>query len=201
MPSRRVVVTGLAASAAAAVAGCAPPPAQRAASRPEGPLGDFRLGHNIVTADTAAVGPLSRTASAEEWVEVLTAAIAEELGGYEGSGLYHVGVSVDGYTLAVPGIPVVASPKSILVVGATVWNDATGERLNPEPHVIIAFESLGAGTVVGSGYARSARAQMEDLAANAARKLHLWLRSHPEWFGAPPADAGETDEGDPAPDA
>jgi hypothetical protein len=188
-PAPRLLRTAAALALSAVLASCSAPAAMREASRPEGALGDFRLGFVIVTAETPAVGPLSRTATAEEWEEVLAEAIRRELGGYEGDRLYHIGVSVDGYTLALPGIPVVASPKSVLGIGVTVWDDAKGEKLNAEPRRMAVFESLGGDTVLGSGLTRGKREQMEDLAANAARKIHLWLRENAAWFGVG-AEAG-----------
>ncbi|RMD91134.1 MAG: hypothetical protein D6811_09565 [Alphaproteobacteria bacterium] len=187
---RHVVKAGAALAVSGALGACAAPEGMREASRPEGPLGDFRLGFAIVTAEDPAVGPLSRTATVEEWEEVLTAALKRELGGYEGERLYHIGISVDGYTLALPGIPVVASPKSVLGIGVTVWDDAKGEKINPEPRRMAVFESFGGDTLLGSGLTRSKREQMEDLAANAARKVHLWLRENAAWFGGDASEAG-----------
>lgn len=186
MPTRRFVLQGAAAGlAAGALSGCATPGGQGAPgeviARSE-PLGDFRLGHNIVTARTPTVGPLSRRATEEEWIAALTAAIRRELGGYEGSGLYHTGISVDGYTLALPGIPVVLSPKSVLIIGATVWDEKLGGKINQKPNQIVVFESLGAGTVVGSGLVRSKAEQMADLCRNAAVEVHRWMRDNAAWF-------------------
>ena len=67
------------------------------------PLGDFKLGHNIVVAPKVQKGPLSRNASKEELTTALQAAIAERFDRYDGEKLYHFGVSVEGYVLAAPG--------------------------------------------------------------------------------------------------
>ena len=75
------------------------------------PMGNFRLGHNVVFSDKAVLGPLSRTADAGTWDEVLKDEVDRRFGRYEGEKLYHLGVSVDAYVLALPGIPIVASPN------------------------------------------------------------------------------------------
>ncbi|HAW46959.1 MAG TPA: hypothetical protein DCX34_06930, partial [Roseovarius sp.] len=79
-------------------------------------LGNFRLGHNVVVAPNLTKGPASRAASQEEWIDAMTRAINERFTRHEGSKLYHLGVSVEGYVLAIPGVPVVASPKSALIL-------------------------------------------------------------------------------------
>ena len=58
------------------------------------PLGDFRLGHNIVVAPKVQKGPLSRNASKEELTTALQTAIAERFDRYDGEKLYHFGVSL-----------------------------------------------------------------------------------------------------------
>ncbi|MFW5881833.1 MAG: hypothetical protein ACOCTP_04870, partial [Roseicyclus sp.] len=79
-------------------------------------MGEFQLAHNIVVAESMQQVPPSRNATPEEWVEVMTAEIDRRFGGYEGDRLYHLGISVDGYSLAPPGIPVVLSTRSVLVL-------------------------------------------------------------------------------------
>ncbi len=176
-------------AAATLLAACAGPADPE---RPPVALGDFRMGHNIVVGSTARqVGP-SRTATPEEWETVLKAEIYRRLGGYEGTGLYHLGVSVDGYALALPGIPVALNPRSTLVVSVSVWDNGTQQKLNPEPHQIIVFESVSAETVIGSGLTQSREKQMANLAANAVRQIEAWLEENSAWFGAPsepPSDA------------
>ena len=67
------------------------------ADDPLADLGAFRLGHNVVIASKAKAGPGSRTATADEWVQVLRNAVARRFGRYEGDQLYHLGISVEGY--------------------------------------------------------------------------------------------------------
>lgn len=138
-------------------------------------LGNFRLGHNIVVAPNFEKGPLSREKSDAEWIEALTARIQERFGRYQGEKLYHFGVSLEGYVLAKPGIPVVASPKSALILRITVWDDAANKKLNEKAHQIVVFEQLSGGQVIGSGLTQSADQQLENLTKNAAKMIELWL--------------------------
>ena len=149
-------------------------------------LGEFSLGHNVVVAGKAQKGPVSRDATAEEWVSAMTAAVNDRLGRYQGTQLYHLGISVEGYMLAPPGVPVVYSPKSALVINVTAWDDAAGRKLNDEPHQMTIFEDTRANTVLlGSGHSRSKQEQLDGLAFNAARAVEQWLAYHHEmngWF-------------------
>ncbi|MGB7262122.1 MAG: hypothetical protein WBC68_08625 [Albidovulum sp.] len=164
------------------------------------PFGDFRLGFNVVVAKNAKpVGP-SRKASAEEWEAALTEAIAAQLGRYEGDKLYHVGIGVDAYALAVPGIPILLSPKSVLAVTVNVWDDTAGRKINAEPKQFTVFEGVSGETVIGSGLTRSREEQVALLSSNAASQINSWLVENKAWFSSeavaaravlPPATSAE----------
>ncbi|WP_155326448.1 hypothetical protein [Alkalilacustris brevis] len=150
---------------------------------PVEPLGDFYLGHNIVVAENAQRGPLSREADPEEWQESLTAEIDRRFRRFDGDRLYHLAINVEAYVLAVPGIPVVAAPKSALIFGVTVWDDAAGGKINEEPHRITVLENLSGETVISSGLTQTREQQMQNLSINAASAIERWLRRNSEWFG------------------
>lgn len=150
-------------------------------------MGDFRLGHNIVVADNMQQVPPSREASAEEWTAILTSEIARRFGPYDGDRLYHLGIAIDGYALAPPGIPLVMRPRSVLVLSVNVWDDAAGVKLHEEPEQIVVFEGASAETaVVGSGIARNRDEQMLVLARNAARQIQRWMLENSDWFSVDP---------------
>ena len=157
-------------------------------------LGDFHLGHNVVVAPNLTKGPVSREASKEEWVEAMTRAIDERFGRYEGDRLYHLGISVEGYVLAIPGIPVVASPKSALILNVTVWDDAKQQKLNEKPEQITVVETLSGSTWVGSGLTQSKQQQMRNLSRNAAKLIQNWLvreNAANDWFESGEAATGQ----------
>ncbi|APZ51899.1 hypothetical protein [Salipiger abyssi] len=174
--------------------------------KPVEPLGNFKLGHAEVVAPNIVKGPVSREASAEEWIAEVDKALEERFRRHEGDKYYHLGVSVEGYVLAQPGIPLVFSPKSALIVRVTVWDDAAGKKLNAEPEQITALESFSAETVVGSGVTQSKAEQMRNLSANVALQIEKWMRRMQKeegWFGgleanppAAPEAAAETPAGD-----
>jgi len=157
------------------------------AETPE-PLGNFRLAHNIVVAKNATKLPLSRPATPEELKSSLTDAIQARLGRYEGDKLYHLGVNIDGFLLAVPGIPVVASPKSAMIISVTVWDDAKGGKIEEKAHQITVLEQISGETIVGSGLTQSREVQLQNLTENAARALEKYLRANEEWFAPTAAD-------------
>ncbi|MDX5413425.1 MAG: hypothetical protein LPK02_10305 [Rhodobacterales bacterium] len=160
-------------------------------------LGDFRLGHNVVVASKMTRGPLSREATEDEWKEAMTSAIDERFGRYEGDRLYHLGVSVEGYVLAQPGIPLVASPNSVLIILVTVWDDAAGGKMNTPPEQITIMETISGNTILGSGLTQSKEVQMRNLSRNAAKQIENFLvrrRAADGWFGPqadPAAEAGD----------
>ncbi len=147
------------------------------------PMGRFLLGHTVVVVDNPEKGPLSRTASDDEWKATMESAIKERFGRYDGDKYFHIAVRVEGYVLAQPGIPVVASPKSVLVISVTLWDDEKQAKINEEPEVFTVLERLTGETAMGSGLTQSKEQQMANLTRNAALKIHKWMLEHPEWFG------------------
>lgn len=138
-------------------------------------IGNFHLGHNVVVAPNLTRGPASREATAEEWTEAMSRAIDARFSRYDGTRLYHLGVSVEGYVLAVPGVPLVASPKSALILKITVWDDAAGRKLNDTPETVTVVETVSADTMLGSGLTQTREQQMENLSRNAAKQIQNWL--------------------------
>lgn len=155
-------------------------------AEPQVPLGNFKLGLNIIVADNMKKVPISRPATVEEWESALTKAVAARFESYDGTKFYNIGIAVDGFALAPPGIPVVAAPKSVLVITANLWDDASGVKLNPEGKQFTIFESFDGGSIIGSGLTRSRQTQIDDLSKNAAKRVQDWILENPEWVGLPP---------------
>ena len=151
-------------------------------------LGNFALGLNIAVADNAQKVPISRNATVEDWEAVMKDAVEQRFGRYNGTKLYNIGISVDGYALAPPGIPVVAAPKSVLVITANIWDDAAQLKLNPEGERFTVFESLSGETVIGTGLTRNKKQQMEALSYNAVKKVEQWILDNPDEARKPKAD-------------
>lgn len=172
---------GLGALCLAVLAGCA---GSNDLAEPPVPLGDFALGYDIVVAKNAQKIAPSREATPEELKTALQAEIGKRFGRYEGDKLYHIAVNVDAYALAIPGVPVVVSPKSALVISVNVWDDAAGAKLNAEPKQMTVLESFSGKTVIGSGLTQSREEQIQNLAQNAAKAIENWLvKNRLEWFG------------------
>ena len=149
------------------------------------PLGDFKLGNNIVVAPKVQKGPLSRDASKEELTTVLKTAIAERFDRYGGEKLYHFGVSIEGYVLAAPGVPIILAPKSIMIINVTVWDNAANAKMNTKPHQITVLESLDQGPLLGSGYTKTAQEQLKNLSQNASKAIERYLstqKTEKGWF-------------------
>lgn len=158
---------------------------------PDVPMGNFRLGHNIVVVSEPELMPFSREVEDEAWKEAMTAAMAERFGDYEGDKIFHIGIKVEAYALAVPGVPLLFTPKSVLVLAVNVWDDAAGEKLTEEAQSFTVFESPTAETMVSSGLTQSKEKQMKTLTENAARDIQDWILQNPEWVDLPPLPEGE----------
>ncbi|RYH08342.1 hypothetical protein [Tropicimonas sp. IMCC6043] len=154
--------------------------------QPVEPLGEFQLVHNIVTVNNIQKVEPSRNIDPEDWDNAVTEAIQARLGRYQGSQLYHLGVNILGYSVAVPGIPLVLAPKSVVVVEATVWDNHAGGKINQKPKQFTVFESVSPDLFIGSGLTKTKDEQVANLAANIALQIEDWLRENEEWFAKRP---------------
>ncbi|MGB0960641.1 MAG: hypothetical protein ACPGVK_10350 [Halocynthiibacter sp.] len=169
---------------------------------PKGNMGDFDLIKSLAIEKNAKRGPLSRKAEDGMIKEGIDRAMHKELGHYSGGKRYYIATHVDGYLLAVPGVPVLYSPKSALIVSVTLWDggekpaptedgDAQAEKpvtpvkVNAEPKVFTILETASGKTFLGSGLTQSKEEQLANLTKNLAIEVHEWLLDNPEWFGLP----------------
>lgn len=158
-------------------------------------LGNFELGYNVVVTPNLTKGPASRDASEADWVAAMKSAVDERFRRYDGGALYHLGISLEGYVLAVPGVPIVASPQSVLILKVTAWDDAAGKKLNDKPEQVTVIESFSGNTVLGSGLTQSKEEQMRNLTRNAAKLIENWLvrgKVQKGWFAGPVAATAAT---------
>ena len=174
--SRRAALT----LAGGALAGCATPdPLTR--ELPD--LGAFQLVAPIVVAGNAKRIPPSRPADPADWERVMKEELTRRFGRARGGTDYYIALAIDGYALAPPGIPVVLTPKSLLVVTANLWTADPQEKvLGPEQ---LATLEGAEGLVLGSGLVKDADAQMRTLARNMAAKVQGWMRANPAVLGLP----------------
>jgi hypothetical protein len=151
-------------------------------------LGDFALGQTVVVTPTLTKGPFSREVEPDKLSASVKRAVETRLSRHEGTRAYNLGIALEGYVLAKPGIPLVASPKSILLVAVTVWDDAEQEKLNDVPKRFTVVEDVSGDTVVGSGNTQTGDVQMVNLSRNAAKVIEQWLveqKRSEGWFPAP----------------
>lgn len=161
------------------------------------PIGDYRMGYGLAVAPEPQKGPFSRNAEEAEWKAALETSLEERFSRFRGDTYYHIGVAVEGYVLAQPGIPVVYTPKSILIFSMNVFRDETGERLNGERIRLTVFEPCCAVPLLGSGLTRTKEEQLEGLSFNAAKAVEAEMRKHPEWFGGAPLEEGAGEAAEP----
>ncbi|PVA06400.1 hypothetical protein [Thalassorhabdomicrobium marinisediminis] len=152
------------------------------------PIGSFRLGHNIAVVNEPVQGPFSRTVDDAAWQAAMVKAVDDRLGNarFFGDKYFHIGVAVEGYVLGYPGVPLVYSPKSVLIFSVNFFEDSTQTKLNDEAIQLTVFEPCCTVPLIGSGFTRSAEEQMEGLAFNAARAIERTMRENAHWFGGTP---------------
>ena len=142
---------------------------------PTEPMGDFRIGHIGVVAPNLQKLLVSRDATEEEWIAAVTTALGDRFSRFEGDKYYHLGVSVEAYSLPPPIIP----GKSAVALNVTLWDDAAQAKMNAEPkqiQVIKVFESR---------ISKNRDQQLTGLAEEAARLVEVWMREMQEsdgWF-------------------
>lgn len=149
-------------------------------------MGDFRLGYAVVVGEDMVQGPLSRQGNSDQIIASVKSAIEEQLSDYKGSKYYHVAVKLEAYILAQPGVPLVFSPKSTLILQVSLWDNVTQQRMS-EPEQIRIFEPIRIRSIIGSGYTQNAEEQTNVLAQEAARMIEEWLKNKHEtagWFSA-----------------
>jgi len=158
---------------------------------PPVPLGDFGLGVNVAITDNVQVPGVSRKVTEDVLNKAITDAVAARFDRYSGSKLINIGVYVDGYLLAPPGVPIVLSPSSVMIVTLNFFDDATGVKLNPEGTQITVIEKGSADTFIGSGLTQTKEKQLKTLAYNVAKRIEGILLQNPQWIGLSAQEAAE----------
>ncbi|MBY6057950.1 hypothetical protein KUV26_14510 [Leisingera daeponensis] len=166
-------------------------------------LGAFQARVTHVYTEKALQWPLSRNADHSEWTAPIENALNTRLRRYRGAQEYDVAVTLEGFMLAPPGVPVLFSPKSAVVVNVFVY-DVAQKKFLAKKHQMEIFESTtGESALLGSGHARTKEEQIQGLAINIADKVEEWMAEQHEaegWF-APRAEADATGGTDAAADA
>ena len=148
-------------------------------------LGEFKLRVNYAFADKAVKGPVSRDATPDEWTAAIQNAVDIRLGRYEGAQDYDIGISLEGYMLAPPGIPVIYNPKSTAIVLVNVYDVKKKEFLAKGKKFQVLEDTTGGSALKGSGHERTKEEQMSGLALKVADRVEEWLaEEHLEngWF-------------------
>lgn len=148
------------------------------------PLGNFQLGVNVAVTDKMQVPGISRKVTPEEMKAAMTKAVADRFAypRYQGDNLLNIGVFVDGYLLAPPGVPIVLSPSSVMIVTVNVFDDSSGEKLNSGQQMTV-IEKGSTSTFIGSGLTQTKEKQLETLTYNVAKRIEIYLLENPEWIG------------------
>ncbi|SDY50468.1 hypothetical protein [Citreimonas salinaria] len=167
-----------------ALAGCAAPTADL--EGPVDPLGDFQLGFSEVVAPNLEAMLVTETVDAETWTAAVDRALETRFGRFGGSRCYHLGVSVEAYSMPPPLVP----GRLALAARVTVWDDAAQRKLNEETKLITVIRALD-GSISRAARTRADKVRL--LAEGLARQTEEWLREMQEtegWFGA--AGEGES---------
>ncbi|MEM1006480.1 MAG: hypothetical protein AAF496_14835 [Pseudomonadota bacterium] len=159
-------------------------------------LGEFKLRVNFAFADKAVQGPISRDATPQEWTDAIRNAVDIRLGRYAGAQEYDIGISLEGYMLAPPGIPVIYNPKSTAIVLVNVYDVDKQAFLAKGKQFQVLEDTTGESALAGSGNARTKEEQLNGLALKVADRVEEWLaEEHKEdgWFDKRPGTSGSTE--------
>ncbi len=159
-------------------------------------MGAFSARVIHVYTDKAKQWPLSRSAEPSEWNAQMENAMEARLRRYEGGQEYDVAVSLEGYMLAPPGVPVLVNPKSVAVVNVFVYDVANETFLVKKEQMEIFEDTTGQSVILGSGHSRTKEEQIAGLSLNIADAIEEWMaEQHAEkgWFNmrSEPAVASE----------
>ncbi|KAE9628901.1 hypothetical protein FEE96_14820 [Parasedimentitalea maritima] len=148
-------------------------------------LGTFKMRVGYIYTDKALQWPLSRNAEASDWNADLQNALDTRLRRYEGTQEYDVAITLEGFMLAPPGVPIVLNPKSVAVVNVFVY-DVAGQEYLAKKHQMEIFESTtGESVILGSGHTRTKEEQIAGLSLNIVDAVEEWIaEQHLEsgWF-------------------
>lgn len=148
-------------------------------------LGEFKLRVNYAFADKAVQGPVSRDATPDEWTKAIQNAVDIRLGRYEGTQEYDIGISLEGYMLAPPGIPIIYNPKSTAIVLVNVYDVKKEKFLAKGKQFQVLEDTTGGSALKGSGHERTKEEQMAGLSLKVADRVEEWLAEEHEdkgWF-------------------
>ena len=117
----------------------------------------------------------------------------------QGAQEYDIGISLEGYMLAPPGVPVIYNPKSTAIVLVNVYDVRNKEFLAKAKQFQVLEDTTGESAFAGSGNARTREEQMNGLALKVADRVEEWLAEEHEengWFDRrpdliQPLDSGE----------
>lgn len=165
-------------------------------NEPPEQLGEFKARVLHVYTEKALQWPLSRKADPSEWNKPMEDALRARLARYDGRQEYDVAVTLEGFLLATPGIPVVVNPKSVAVVNVFVYDVAKKEFLVKKKQMQIFEDTTGESAILGSGYSRTKEEQIAGLSLRIADAIEeLLAEEHREkgWFDLRAGDSLEVE--------
>lgn len=158
-------------------------------------LGAFKLRVGHIYTDKALQWPLSRNAEASEWNQPLEQALETRLRRYQGAQEYDVAITLEGFMLAPPGIPVLVSPKSVAVVNVFVYDVANKKYLARKEQMEVFEDTTGESAILGSGHSRTKEEQIAGLSLNIVDKVESWMAEQHQaegWFDLKPRPGVES---------
>ena len=145
-------------------------------------IGNFKLGHLVVKAENTQKGFFSRNVSEEILEKTLKEKLSKLLNNQNGDHFFHISAVISGYVLAKSGIPVLLSPKSVLIIDVFIFDDQTQQKVFENPRRFSIFESFSSDTIIGTGLTLTAEQQLDDLTTIAVNKIGDWLIDNKEIF-------------------
>jgi len=152
-------------------------------------LGTFNMRVGYIYTEKALQWPLSRKSEGSEWNAALQNALDTRLRRYEGTQDYDVAITLEGFLLAPPGIPILVSPKSVAVVNVFAYDVAKKKYLVKKQQMEIFESTTGESAILGSGHSRTKEEQIAGLSLNIVDAVEeMMAEQHLEngWFDVRP---------------
>jgi hypothetical protein len=155
-----------------------------AASKAQTQIDDFKLGHvGIVTAHMER-GVYSDEIQEEDLKSSLRSAITSRLSEYQGQSGFNIGVNVEAYALVNAAVPSVSSPKSILIMSVSFWDDSSDQKRIVAPVTVIAVDGLYGTSIIRTKPLKTKEQRVAALSAKAAFEIERYFENNTEVFAA-----------------
>lgn len=139
---------------------------------------DLKLGHVGIVTKNMERAEYSDEINEDALKASLRAAIMSKLSRSQGQTVYNIGVNVEAYALANAAVPSVSSPKSVLIMSVSFWDDSSDQKLIVAPVAVIAVDGLYGTSIIRTKPLKTKEQRIAALSAKAALEIERYFVSN-----------------------